>query len=155
MIGMEDTTRRPKPLLEPKTLAGTMAVATLVYVLWQSAVQLLLHAVFGDPLPFATRAEWGRFVAVCAALGAAAGLILWHSARLQRRSLVYAWVRSTVTMLAVGVVISADQFSREPLGVWLLSLMVIALATGAMFIPLFRWSDRNEAPPQQPRSGAA
>lgn len=152
---MEDTNRRAKALIEPKTLVGTVAVATLVYVLWQPAVQLLLHAVFGDPLPFATRAEWGRFVAVCAALGALAGLILWHSARLQRRSLAYAWVRSSVTMLAVGVVISADQFSREPLGMWLLSLMVIALVTGAMFIPLFRWSDRDEATPPQPRSGTA
>jgi hypothetical protein len=155
MIRMEDTTRRPKPFLDPKTLAGTVAVAMLMYVLWQPAVQLLLHAVWGDPLPFATRAEWARFVAVCATLGAAAGLILWHSARLRRRGLVYARVRSSVTMLAVGVVISAGQFSRDSLGVWLLTLMVIALATGAMFIPLFRWADRDEAPPPQPRSGAA
>lgn len=152
---MEDTQRRPKALLEPKTLAGTVAMFAVGYVLWQPAAQFLLHAASGDPLPFATRAEWGRFVAVCAALGAVAGLVWWQAARLPRESVAKAWVRSSVTMIAMGVYITADRFSRDDLAWWLMTLLVIALFTGAMCIPLYRLSDRDEATPPQPRSGGA
>ncbi|HEX9937729.1 MAG TPA: hypothetical protein VGB15_11425 [Longimicrobium sp.] len=152
---MEDTQRRPKALLEPKTLAGTVVMFTVGYVLVQPTAQLLLHAALGDPLPFTTRVEWGRFVVVCAAVGAAAGLIWRQAGRMPRGSLLKAWVRSGVTMLPMGVMLSADEFSRHDLVRWLTTLVVIALVTGAMFIPFYRLSDRAEATPPQPRSGGA
>jgi hypothetical protein len=58
-------------------------------------------------------------------------------------------------MLPMGVMLSADEFSRHDLVRWLTTLVVIALVTGAMFIPFYRLSDRAEATPPQPRSGGA
>ncbi len=148
MEGTQDATR-------PRSLAGTVALFAAVYVVWQPVFQLVLHAIFGDPIPFGTRAEWGWFIAVCAAVGAAAGVIWWMAAPLPRRSLLRAWARAGVTMLAMGVMLRAGEFSRDRLGEWLLLLTLTALLAGAVFAPFVRWSERKGETHPEPRSGVA
>lgn len=132
-----------------------MALFTAFYVVWQPVFQLVLHAIFGDPLPFGSPAEWGWFIGVCAALGAAAGVGWWMAARLPRRSLLCAWTRAALASLAMVVMLGAGELSRDRLGEWLLLIILTALLTGTLFTPFVRWSDRRGETHPERRSRVA
>lgn len=130
--------------MAPRTLPGSIALFSVGYLLWQPVALLLLSLVAGSPVPFRDSREWISFAAVCVSLGAVAG-IAWFFGTRSRAEWLRAWTKSSVTMLAMAVTLSADALPNDSLLPWLLVVAFMATLTGALFTPLYYWSDRYEA----------
>ena len=140
---MESTTGRA-PWLEPKTLLGTVALFTVGYAAWQPLAHVLLHWMLRRPIAFSSLAEWSEFIVTCAGLGAFAGLVWFYGTREPSGSRLRAWTKACATMLAMAVVISADEFAQLPISRWLFVTIFTAVVTGTLFFPFYRWSDQYE-----------
>ena len=141
------TLRRPAPnhWLSPRTLGSAAVLFSVVYALWQAIGQILLmHLIIGRPLPFATVAQWRDFLLVCAGLGAVAGPTWLSAQRLSPNSWGRAWLQASVTMLPMLLMLSADEFTERGAVAWVGPLILAAMATGVLWMPLWRWSARSE-----------
>ena len=128
---------------EPRTLGGMMALASVIYMLFQPAFQLVLvHWLLGDSPPFATPRAWAEFILVCGGIGAGVGACFFAAMKFPPGSSLRAWGKANITAVAMGVANSADRFSLQNLGVWLVILILSSAVTGALLTPLYRWSDR-------------
>jgi hypothetical protein len=130
--------------LQPRSPAAAALVFAVGYAVVQPLGQLLIHAVRGLPLPFSTAGEWRDFVLVCAGMGAAAGAAWYAGDRLPAGSWKHAWVRSTVTMVAFSMLLSADTFAGPGLVWWIAGVLLVAVFMGTLLTPLQRWSDAHE-----------
>jgi hypothetical protein len=132
-----------KLTLEPRTLPGTIGTFSVGYAVWQPLAHLLLHGVFHEPLAFHTVAESARFAVVCACLGAVAGALWYHGARRSAESRLHAWIKATVAMFAMTLMLRSDRFPVEPLPMWLFVSVFTAVVSGTLLYPLLRWSERS------------
>jgi hypothetical protein len=130
--------------LNPRSPGGTIVSAAVTYAIWQPLMQVVLHLVFRDPWPFTTPAEWGAWTAASAGVGAFAGAA-WHYMRGMRRGWMHRCADWSVRMLAMGMVLRANEFAPAD-GDWWLVLAMSALFCGLIFGTITHLFRRGRAP---------
>ena len=135
----------PGRWLQPRTLGSAALIFAVAYVVWQSIGQvLLMHLLIGRPLPFTTLPLWRDFLLVCAALGAVAGPIWLSAQRLSPNSWRRAWLQASATMLPMVLMLLANEFTERGVIAWVGPSILAAMATGVLWMPVWRWSARSE-----------
>lgn len=130
--------------MAPRSVAASVALFALGYLIWQPAAQFLLHVLVRQPIPFSTAREWRDFLGVATAIGAGSGWLWFATRRMSAESWARAVLESGLTMLVMSVMLAAAHFTEESVVLWVTGVVLASALTGLVWSPLFRWATRSK-----------
>jgi hypothetical protein len=136
-------------MVAPLSLERTAILGGCASAVWHPLAQLLIHLLWGEPLPFATPSEWIRFTVISGWLGVATGVATYHANRMRA-----GWLRDYATgcCTALGLVwmLQANRFAPDQL-VWWGGVLFTTAFMGVVYAALARLF-RRFSPPTKPLS---